>query len=290
VSSPNSTLQLTDRLFAVYAASSGIALLFPNRPAFWPLLLVAHAVVVVAGLGAGPFAGAWAALVRRAPRAALVRAWYPLLLVPLLYAELPLLNRAVWGGRYFDDLILRAEAALFNGQPSREWAADMPLPWLSELLHASYLSYYLLIYGPPLLLYVRGRGAAFAAGLLALMATFFLHYLCFVYFPVQGPRYLFPAPGGPIADGFFYQLAHRILEAGSSQGAAFPSSHVGVSVAQAIVAWRWLPRLAPLITVLAAGLALGAVYGGFHYAIDATVGAIVGAAVTFAVLYHVRDR
>jgi membrane-associated phospholipid phosphatase len=113
----------------------------------------------------------------------------------------------------------------------------------------------------------------------ALMLGFFVHYLCFIYFPVQGPRYLFPPPGGEAAGGFFQALAHRVLEAGSAQGAAFPSSHVGVSVVQTLVAARFLPRLAPLLALLTLGLALGAVYGGFHYAIDAVVGALLGVAV-----------
>jgi membrane-associated phospholipid phosphatase len=95
---------------------------------------------------------------------------------------------------------------------------------------------------------------------------------------VQGPRYLFDPPGGVIANGFLYQLTHTVLEAGSSQGAAFPSSHVGVSVTQTLLMIRYMPRLAPLIGVLTLGLALGAIYGGFHYAIDAAAGLALGVA------------
>jgi membrane-associated phospholipid phosphatase len=73
-------------------------------------------------------------------------------------------------------------------------------------------------------------------------------------------------------------MTHALLEAGSSRGAAFPSSHVGVSVAACFACWRWQKPLAPLVTLLTVGLALGAVYGGFHYAIDALAGAGFGAA------------
>jgi membrane-associated phospholipid phosphatase len=110
------------------------------------------------------------------------------------------------------------------------------------------------------------------------MLAFFTHYIFFIYFPVQGPRYLFPPPGGELANGYFYQLAHRVLEVGSAQGAAFPSSHVGVSVAQTLVVWRYLPRLTPVFALLTLGLALGAIYGGFHYATDAAAGILLGAA------------
>jgi membrane-associated phospholipid phosphatase len=93
---------------------------------------------------------------------------------------------------------------------------------------------------------------------------------------VQGPRYLFAAPSGEVSRGFFYNLAHRLLETGSSRGAAFPSSHVGVSFAQSAFAFVTAPRIAIVLVVLSASLALGAVYGGFHYATDALCGLIYG--------------
>lgn len=270
------------RLFAVYAAISGVALLFPHRPHAWPLLLAVHLLVVMVGLAWGPAAQAAAALAGRWPRAwEVLRDWYPLLLIPALYKELALLNVAVYDGRYFDPAILRVEAAVF-GQPSRELARALPYLPLSELLHASYLSYYLIIYGPPLLLYLTGRRGDFRRLTFAVMLTFFVHYVFFVYFPVQGPRYLFAAPGGVISEGPMYRLAHRVLEAGSSRGAAFPSSHVGVSIAQAVMVARFLPALAPLVGALAVLLALGAVYGGFHYAADASAGFLLGLAAALA--------
>ncbi len=67
-----------------------------------------------------------------------------------------------------------------------------------------------------------------------------------------------------------------MLEVGSSRGAAFPSSHVGVSVAQTLIVFRFLRPLTPLIGLLALGLACGAVYGGFHYATDVCAGALLG--------------
>lgn len=271
---------LVDRLLAVYALLSATALAFPNRPPAWPLVLGLHLVAAAALLRAGPF-GRWLAVIaRRWPRLAdFVGHWYPLLLIPALYGELPLLNVSVHAGAFFDPLILRIEEAIFGSQPSRAWAEAAPMRWLSEILHAAYLSYYFIIYIPPLVLWLQGRRAAFRRMVLGVMLTFVAHYLFFIFFPVQGPRYIFPAPtAGSIEEGAVYRLTHVILEAGSSQGAAFPSSHVGVAVAQAIACIHLLPGLAPVVGLLALGLALGAIYGGFHYATDAVVGAALGAA------------
>ncbi|NLG63191.1 MAG: phosphatase PAP2 family protein [Candidatus Cloacimonetes bacterium] len=267
-----------DRLFAAYLILSGIALLFPHRPAGWLWIGALHIVAVLVLLRTPPFDALLASLRERAPR--LARAahdWYALLLIPALYTELAVLNRSVWDGRYFDELIIRLETLFFGGQPSQSLAATLPKIWLSEPLHFAYLSYYLIIFGPPLLLYLRSRTHEFRATTFTLMLTFFAHYLFFVYFPVQGPRYLFPAPLGGIENGTFYQLAHRVLEAGSSQGSAFPSSHVGVSIAQTLCVARFMPRLMVPVALLTVGLAVGAVYGGFHYAIDAVLGAALGA-------------
>lgn len=265
----------TDRLWGAYLLISAAALLFPHREAGWLVLLTLHVAAGTALLVSRPLTEAADGWALRA-RAALD--WLPLLLIPALYTELAPLNRAVHDGRYFDSWIIAAERALFGGMPSSEWAAAVPRLWLSEPLHAAYLSYYFIIFVPPFVLYLRGRTEAFRYAVFSLLLTFFAHYLFFIYLPVQGPRYLFPAPQGELASGWFYQLAHRVLEAGSAQGAAFPSSHVGVSVAQTIITWQLLRSLVVPTALLTVGLALGAVYGGFHYATDALAGAVLGIA------------
>lgn len=264
-------------LFAAYLLLSGVALAFPHRPGAWPVLAAVHVlgIIVLLQLGPYPIAKRW--LEARFPRITrVVGDWYTLLLIPALYTELAVLNVAVFHGRYFDATVLRWEAAVFGGQPSRELAQVLPSLALSEFLHAAYLSYYAIIYGPPLYLYLRGRRAAHQQMVFTLMLTFFAHYLFFIYFPVQGPRYLFPAPGGGLAGGGFYNLTHQLLETGSARGAAFPSSHVGVAFAQSAFTWTVLPLVGPLLVVMSSALALGAVYGGFHYAIDVVCGLIFG--------------
>lgn len=270
------------RLVALYLLLSGAALLGPHRPAWWPALLLLHL--------AGAFVALRLARARAAGRSHWLLDWYPLLLVPAFYAELVLLNRSVWGGRYFDAVVLGWERAIFGGLPSQELAPAMPWPALSEPLHAAYVSYYLLIYGPPLLLWLRASRSDFRQTVFALMLTFFVHYLFFIYFPVQGPRYLFDAPAASEIGGYpMRELAHALLQAGSSQGAAFPSSHVAVAMAATVMTARFLPRLATIVGILSVLLALGAVYGGFHYAVDAVVGAVVGTAAALATLRLYAD-
>jgi membrane-associated phospholipid phosphatase len=271
----------TRKLFAAYLFIAGLALLFPHRPAYWPVLAAIHIALIVVLLRP-PAKGV-------SPVTRIAGDWYALALVPMLYTELAILNVSVWDGRYFDPIIIGWEEALFGGHPFRELAQAFPNLLLSETLHFSYISYYLIIYAPPLYLYLRGRRAEQQLIVFVLMLTFFAHYVFFIYLPVQGPRYLYPAPGGEIADGFFYQLAHRLLEAGSARGAAFPSSHVGVSIAASACAFLVLPRIAWVLVLLTIGLAVGAVYGGFHYATDAAVGFAYGL-LLFALAIRILKR
>lgn len=265
-----------DRLLGGYLLLTAPVLLFPHRPDVWPVLFLAHL-----GVGALLIVGAAAPL--RAPgQGRFVRVlgdWYPLLLMPALYLELPMLNGSLWGGHFFDDVIQNWEARLFGGQPSATLAMRWSWPPLSELLHLAYLAYYPLIYVFPSILYARREWEPFRATVFALMLGFTVSYVIFTAFPVQGPRYLFPSPGGDLAGGWFYRLTHTVLETGSSQGAAFPSSHAAIAVIQTVSAMRYLPRAAPLLGLITAGIAVGAVYGGFHYGIDMLAGLLLGAVV-----------
>jgi membrane-associated phospholipid phosphatase len=61
-------------------------------------------------------------------------------------------------------------------------------------------------------------------------------------------------------------------------GAAFPSSHVAVSVGVAYFVWVYLPRARYLIAIDVFLLALATVYCRYHYAVDVFGGLLVAAA------------
>ncbi len=239
-----------------------------------PTILHAIVLLVVAGLARLERVPTWA------------RAWSPLLVAPYLYIEL---RWAIPGaGRpHSDALVMSWEAALFPSDPSRTLGVSWGSPLLSELLHACYLSYYPLMYAPPVLLWLRGRRREFAATLLALAVVYAVCFLAYVLFPVDGPRFVHGpaiAPDGPIRS-----LVLSVLESGSSRGSAFPSSHVAASVVAAICALRFQPSAGILVSLIAAGLSVGAVYGGYHYAVDVVGGLLTGVACA-AIAYALERR
>lgn len=210
--------------------------------------------------------------------------WLPLAAIPFLYAELPRISV----GRLHDDVVQEWEAAMFGVSPAQSAAAHWPYALLSEWLHAAYLSYYFIIYGPPIVLYLRGRSEEFRSTVAGLMTMFAICYLAFIVFPVAGPRYEW-APPAFVFDGPVRRLALRILAAGSSRGTAFPSSHVAVATVQTILAFRWSRRTGLLLCALTSCLGIGAVYGGFHYAVDVLAGGFLGLATGLSLRYVNRD-
>lgn len=208
---------------------------------------------------------------------------FPLFVMPILYAELPRLIAAA-GSRYHDPTVQTWEAAIFGGQPSHTLASMLPWRLVSEVLHLGYLAYYPMIFAPAVTLFRRGERRGLGEMVAALVVTYVVCWVTFITIPVEGPRYLWAAPLD-VPDGPVRRLTLAILAAGSSRGAAFPSSHMAVAVAVTVISFRWLPRHAWLYAVVALTIGIGAVYGGFHYAVDMFAGAIVGVVAAAGVIF-----
>jgi membrane-associated phospholipid phosphatase len=203
--------------------------------------------------------------------------WAPLMALLFLYSEMPMLIQAAGHHELFDAVVIRWERALF-GDPALRWAAAYPSPVLSELLHLAYASYYLIIFSVPALLFLSARRAEYREAVFVLMLTFVTCFLIYIVFPVAGPRYL-PVDNA-VPDGPVRRAVVWLLEARSSKGTAFPSSHVAVAVTQSLLAVRYFGARGAIVAVLSVALGLGAVYGGFHYLVDVIAGALLGIAVT----------
>ncbi|HLZ45303.1 MAG TPA: phosphatase PAP2 family protein [Gemmatimonadales bacterium] len=235
----------------------------------WPWLLSAHALV--------------AALVFIAPRARnagrvgrFLGDWYPMLLLPALYGEIGILTLSA--GFQNDLLIQRLENWVFGSQISYRWIRESPNAVLSWLLHACYLAYYPILYASPLGLWLVGRRDAARHTIFAVMATFYLCYVVFLFFPVAGPRYVFESAHNIATEVGPARFAAWLLDHGDSWGAAFPSSHVAASVVATGMALRYWRTLGLVLMPFTAGLILAVVYGQFHYAVDALAGLIAAAA------------
>jgi membrane-associated phospholipid phosphatase len=165
------------------------------------------------------------------------------------------------------------------------------LPYLgvSEVLYASYFSYYIMISGVGLALFFRNR-QQFYHYVSVVSFVFYVCYTIYICLPVMGPRAFFReidgfrlpdeiqayagAPTYPdvIKQGVFYQLMAWIYRNFESPGAAFPSSHVAISLCTVWFSFLYLPRIRWPHLVVAILLCCSTVYCRYHYVVDVIAG------------------
>lgn len=237
------------------------------------------------------------------PLTMLARAACQLVLLGIWYPDTYEFNRLLPN---LDHHFAAAEQWLFGCQPSIVFSEQMTSPVLSELLSMGYFSYYPLI-GLVTLYYFLFRPHDFNRATFTIIVAFFLFYAVFIVLPVAGPQYYFQAVGldnvqaGVLPDlghyfeqhqeslpipgvegGFFHGRVVAAHYAGERPTAAFPSSHVGVTVVLLWLAWsapsRWLLWFIVPFAVL---MFFATFYIQAHYVIDAIAGLAAGTIIYF---------
>jgi len=206
---------------------------------------------------------------------------------PLLFAVFYRQTATIWPVLYqqpFDAWLVRAEQALWGGQPSLAFAQAVAWPWLSELFCIAYYAYYYFV--PAMLfttLFTRGYEAAERV-VFATAVCFCFCYGLFWLFPVVGPHYWFAPHAGPqLYQGYlFNHLLFLFTSSGEVPAGAFPSSHIAVALLLTIQSRRVAPRLFPCMAAVTALLCPAVVYLKAHYVFDVPAGILIG--VLFALI------
>lgn len=200
-----------------------------------------------------------------------------------------------------DHHFAQMEQTLFGCQPALLFSQKLTWPVWSELMYLNYSSYFVLILTVTLY-YFLCRYQEFQRASLVIIGSFFAFYVVFDLLPVTGPQYYYLAAGPDniaagvfpnvgdyflthnemmtmpgYQDGFFYQFMVHAHAAGERPTAAFPSSHVGVTIVMLMLALRTKSRwLSWFVGVMLALMCLSTVYIRAHYAIDVIAGLAVG--------------
>lgn len=229
------------------------------------------------------------------------RHFYPLLLYTAMFRETGSLNRMFFK-QYMDPLVIHREQAVFGCQPSVLFMDLLPHLAVSELFYMAYFSYYVMIAGVGIALYVRNRSQFFHY-VSVISFVFYICYAIYIFLPVVGPRlfireidgYALPEAVWALAPvhaypeavtvGPFYKIMAVIYEVFEAPGAAFPSSHVAISLCTVYFSFRYLPRIRYIHLVMAVLLCVSTIYCRYHYVLDVVAGLI-----TAAVLLPVANR
>lgn len=195
-----------------------------------------------------------------------------------------------------DHVFATAEQFIFGSQPAITFCEQFPNMWFSESFNLGYFSYYPMIFLVTVY-YFLFRFELFEKISFVLVASFFIYYFIYIFVPVAGPQFYFPAigldqvnaghfpfindyfnynfdllPGPGYEHGFFYNLVEASQQVGERPTAAFPSSHVGISTVLMIMAYRANKILFACLTPFYTLLVCATVYIQAHYLIDAIAG------------------
>ncbi len=222
-----------------------------------------------------------------------LRHFYPVLLYTALFIETGSLNRMFFRD-YLDPLLARWEQDLFGCQPSVLFMEKLPSLVISELFYASYFSYYIMISGVGIALFLRSRQQFFHY----ISVVSFLFYACYfiyIFLPVIGSRaffrqvdgYMLPAATQQLAvtdaypaavqAGVFFQIMKWVYRVFEAPGAAFPSSHVAVALCTVFFSFRYLRPIRYIHLGVAALLCLATIYCRYHYVVDVLAGVLTAA-------------
>jgi membrane-associated phospholipid phosphatase len=268
----NDRYLLVDKATFLYmAALSLLILVFHANLSNWALYLgfnlcICLAVVLIAH-ALNSRAGGFAFFFRH---------WYPLLFFTLLYEETRYLIHLIFP-HPFDHLINQLELAVFGTYPT-VWAERFIYPGLNEFMMFCYSSYYFLLAALGLGLFLRKKIREFDNLFFTSAVAYYISYLGFVLFPVEGPRFaLLSEHLIEINGGFFTSFAQGLIHAAGIQGAAMPSSHVAVAFVVLVYARRHHRPLYRVLLPLVIGLTVSTIYGRFHYVSDVMAGMLVAA-------------
>lgn len=218
----------------------------------------------------------------------LIRRFYPILLYAAFYAETGLINR-MFITHYLDPIVIGWEQAIFGCQPSVIFMQKLPFLALSEVFYFCYFSYYLMIGGVGMALYLRNRGQ-YDHYVSVVSFVFYFCYLCYVVLPVIGPPVFFKVFNNftlptelqrlatshvyptAVTVGPFFRLMALIYRGSESPGAALPSSHVAIAVTTVYFSFRYLRSTRFMHFAAAILLCLSTVYCRYHYALDVLTG------------------
>ena len=189
-----------------------------------------------------------------------------------IYKETSVLNTLFLNKQ--DDILINIDNFIFGFQPSLEFSKTINHWLFSELMFLGYFSYYLMPLFVMFKLYKTSLVNHFG---FVLITSFIIYYIIFILFPVEGPQFHFPSPENYIeAKGIFGKAVKLIQAMGEAPTAAFPSSHVGVSVVVLLWLNKYQKNLIKYILPFSVLLFFSTVYIKAHYAIDAVAGLLSG--------------
>jgi membrane-associated phospholipid phosphatase len=203
-----------------------------------------------------------------------IRYFYPLFFMTWLYGETDYMNNLIFPN--LDPFFVNIDQQLFGYQPSLEFSKAFPQKWFNELMNFGYFSYYFFAVFVSSVIYFLNR-PAFQESIFVVSFSFYIYYLIFILFPVAGPQFYFSGANAHIPDAYIFREGVKLVQSmGEAPTAAFPSSHVGVSIILLFLTFKYARKIFLYILPPNIILWFATVYIKAHYFIDVVGGFVSG--------------
>jgi membrane-associated phospholipid phosphatase len=226
-----------------------------------------------------------------------LRTYYPQAFIALFFTDAILLSAQALGGVPHDAFFESADRAIFGFQPAREFSRALgSQAWINEIMFGVYFAYFPFMITAVWIPYFKGDRAEGERQLFTVCALVAVVCTWYVFFRVEGPKYWLPdlrkAWYDGIEGGLFVALFKRSLATATLSGAAFPSTHVILTLTTLALAFRNDRRYFAAYLPLAALILCSTVYIRAHWASDILGGILVAIflAPLFYRHYEVADR
>jgi len=220
----------------------------------------------------------------------LLRNVYPVLFSGYFYSETVFYNKLFFEN--FDPLLIHLDQAIFGFQPSVLFSEYFSHPIFAEIMFIGYFSFYLLIIGFIIALYVK-KDARFTENIFKFTASFFIFYLFFGIFPSEGPQFYFESPDKELPVAYLFDTIMHFIQVHAEQPtAAFPSSHVGLSIIILMLSKKSIPMFYRISLPFVVLLILSTVYIKAHYAVDVIGGIIIAPIIVYlaTLLFNLNSK
>jgi len=219
-----------------------------------------------------------------------IRLFYPQLLYIFFFSEAILLSQLFYNNYSFDWFFSQIDLMLFGSQPSITFHQLIPNTRLiTELVFFSYFFFFPLICSGWWLLYLQGRMREAVRAFSITTISFYILFLVFIFFPVKGPKYFFPYLNNiwyNNFEGFFFtSFMRNLFNHMNLAGAAFPSSHVALSLVGILLNRRYNWPLALVFIAPTILLFFSTVFIYAHYVVD-----VIGGIISGILLYYLVPR
>lgn len=222
------------------------------------------------------------------------RLFYGQIFYAIYFPECITLSQLFFNHKSLDSIFAYLDFLIFHYQPAVEFSKQfITNRYVNELFFFSYFFYYLLMTAGWWILYARKKEKLAHYCYFVVTLSFGFLYIWYIFFPVKGPKFYIESLHNVWYSNFqgfyFTELMKKIFNSTNLGGAAFPSSHVAISLIALFLNRTYNKNLMPIVIPFTFTLMLSTVYLYAHYFVD-VIGGIFAAILLYTyvpLLYNI---